>query len=73
VDGKIYGTYQEAARALGLFDNRDEGLMAFEELLDFGAPPSQLRWIFCVLAVEGSPALTIWDAHEKALSANIED
>jgi hypothetical protein len=73
VDGKIYGTYQEAARALGLFDNRDEGIMAFEELLDFGAPPSQLRWIFCVLAVEGSPALTIWDAHEKALSADIED
>jgi hypothetical protein len=73
VDGRIYGTYQEAARALGLFDNRDKGIMAFEELLDFGAPPSQLRWIFCVLAVEGSPVLTIWDAYEKALGADIED
>jgi hypothetical protein len=35
VDGVTYGSYQEAARALGLFDNRDEGIMAFEELLEF--------------------------------------
>lgn len=36
IDGIVYGTYQEAARAMGLFDNRDEGIMAFEELLNFG-------------------------------------
>jgi hypothetical protein len=51
IDGITYGTYQEAARAIGLFDNRDEGIMVFEELVNFGAPPSQLRWIFAVLAV----------------------
>jgi hypothetical protein len=39
IDGVIYGTHQEAARAMVLFDNRDEGIMAFEELLNFGAPP----------------------------------
>jgi hypothetical protein len=44
---------------LGLFDNRDEGIMTFEELLEIGALPPQLRWIFAVLAVEGSPVLTI--------------
>jgi hypothetical protein len=58
---------------MGLFDNRDEGIMAFEELLEFGAPPTQLRWIFAVLVVEGSPALIIWDAHEDSLSADIHD
>lgn len=73
IEGVVYGTYQEAARAMGLFDNRDEGIMAFEELLDSGAPPAQLRWIFAVLAVEGSPALIIWEAHEDALSADIKD
>jgi hypothetical protein len=73
INGVVYSTYQEAARAMGLFDNRDEGIMAFEELLDFGAPPSQLRWIFAVLAVEGGPALIIWEAHEDALSADIKD
>jgi hypothetical protein len=36
---------------MGLFDNRDEGIMAFEELLESGAWPSQLRWIFAVPAV----------------------
>jgi hypothetical protein len=73
IEGVVYGTYQKAAHAMGLFDNRDEGIMAFEELLDSGAPPAQLRWIFAVLAVEGSPALIIWEAHEDALSADIKD
>lgn len=73
VDGVIYGTYQEAARAMGLFDNRDEGIMAFEELLNFGAAPAQLRWIFAVLAAEGSPALIIWEAHKESLGADIRD
>ncbi|KAJ7303427.1 hypothetical protein DFH08DRAFT_722225, partial [Mycena albidolilacea] len=73
VNGIVYGTYQEAARALGLFDNRDEGVMTFEELLEFGALPSQLRWIFAVLAVEGSPILMIWETHENALGADIRD
>jgi hypothetical protein len=73
IDGVVLDTYQEAARAMGLFDNRDKGIMAFEELLDSGAPPTQLRWIFSVLAVEGSPALIIWEAHEDALSADIRD
>ncbi|KAJ7348429.1 hypothetical protein DFH08DRAFT_1000256 [Mycena albidolilacea] len=73
IDGITYGTYQEVARAIGLFDNRDEGIMAFEELVNFGAPSSQLQWIFAVLAVEGSPALLIWETHEDTLSANIRD
>jgi hypothetical protein len=73
IDGVTHGTYQEAARAMGLFDNRDEGIMAFEELLESGAAPAQLRWIFALLAVEGSPALTIWETHECALSADIKD
>jgi hypothetical protein len=38
-----------------------------------GAPPAQLRWIFCVLATEGSPALAIWDPHEQLLGADIRD
>jgi hypothetical protein len=58
---------------LGLFDNRDEGIMTFEELLEFGALPSQLRWILAVLAVEGSPILMIWETHENALGADIRD
>ncbi|KAJ7343041.1 hypothetical protein DFH08DRAFT_811363 [Mycena albidolilacea] len=63
----------EAAGAMGLFNNCDEGIMVFEELLKSGAPLAQLRWIFAVLAVEGSPELTIWGAHECEFSADIKD
>jgi hypothetical protein len=73
VDGVTYPTHQDAARAMGLFDNRDEGIMAFEELLHFGAAPAQLRWIFAVLATEGHPVMSIWDSHEACLSADIRD
>jgi hypothetical protein len=47
--------------------------MAFEELLHFGAPPAQLRWIFALLATEGHPVMSIWEAHEARLSADIHD
>jgi hypothetical protein len=30
INGVIYNTYQEAARAMGLFDNRDEGMCSPE-------------------------------------------
>jgi hypothetical protein len=73
VDGVTYPTHQDAARALGLFDNRDEAIMAFEELLNFGAAPAQLRWIFAVLATEGHPVMLIWESHEASLSADIRD
>jgi hypothetical protein len=58
---------------MGLFDNRAEGIMVFEELLESGAAPDQLRWIFTLLVVEGSPTLTIWEKHEGALAADIRD
>jgi hypothetical protein len=73
VDGVVYPTHQEAARAMGLFDNRDEGVMAFEELLSLGTAPAQLRWIFILLAVEGNPVMSTWDDHAASLSADIRD
>ncbi|KAJ7312635.1 hypothetical protein DFH08DRAFT_822074 [Mycena albidolilacea] len=73
IDGAVYNTYQEAARVMALFDNREQGIMAFDELVDTGAAPVQWRWIFCVLATEGSSALAIWDTHEQSLGAVIRD
>jgi hypothetical protein len=73
VEGIVYPTHQEAARAMGLFDNRYEGVMAFEELLNLGTAPAQLRWIFTLLAVEGNPVMSIWADHEASLSSDIRD
>jgi hypothetical protein len=58
---------------LGLFDNREEGLIPFEEMVSFGAAPAQLCWIFAVLATEGHPVMGIWDTHEGSLSADMLD
>jgi hypothetical protein len=46
IDGKLYATYQEAARAFGLFSDNNEGLLAFWELMEFGATPAQLLGIW---------------------------
>lgn len=73
VDGILYTTFQEAARAQGLFTNNDEALMVFRELLQFGVAPSQLRWVFAVLASEGEPVITLWEDYEADLSADIQD
>jgi hypothetical protein len=73
VDGEIFGTYQEAARALGLFTDHNEGLLAFRELLNLNSHPSQLRWLFAVLASEGDPVISLWDEYELELSADIRD
>jgi hypothetical protein len=73
VEGIVYPTHQEAARAMGLFDNHDEGVMAFEELLNLGTAPAQLRWIFTLLAVEGNPVMSIWADHEASLSSDIRE
>lgn len=73
VDGVIHPTHQDAARAMGLLDDKNEAVMAFEELLAFGTAPAQLRWIFALLAVEGNPVMPIWDEHQAHMAADIRD
>jgi hypothetical protein len=73
VDGIIYPTHQDAARAIGLLEDKNEAVLAFQELLAFGTAPSQLRWIFSLLAVEGNPVMPIWNDHQADMSADIRD
>jgi hypothetical protein len=51
---------------MGIFDNADEGELAFKELLDLGVTPGHLRWFFCMLAIEG-PVIALWTAHKEAM------
>jgi len=73
VEGVEHATFQEAARAFGLFTNNDEAILAFEELLQMGASPAQLRWLFAVLGAEGEPVLLLWEKYEDNLSADVRD
>jgi hypothetical protein len=72
-NGTIYGTYQEAARAMGIFSSNNEGEMAFTELVELGVSPAHLRWMYCVLAAEGSPMLRRWERHQSALGGDLRD
>lgn len=59
VNGVIHLTHQDATCAIGLLNDENEVVMAFEELLAFGTAPAQLQWIFALLAVEGNPVMSI--------------
>ncbi|KAF5349056.1 hypothetical protein D9758_012686 [Tetrapyrgos nigripes] len=67
VDGVLYDSFADAARAKGLFDNASEGTLAFQELVEVGASPGQLRWLFCVLAVEGKIVSLLTHPDENAV------
>jgi hypothetical protein len=68
--GILYPTYQEAARAMGLFNDTDEGELAFKELIDLGVTPAHLRWFFCLLSLEG-PVLALWTTYRAAMGQDI--
>jgi hypothetical protein len=73
VDGVLHPTFQSAAQNFGLFQNSNEATIAFEELLHLGSPPSQLRWLFAVLAAEGEIVCNLWNSYQAELSADIRD
>lgn len=73
IDGVQYHSFQEAARAFGLFNDINEATMAFIELLEISASPGQLRWLFCLLASEGEPVEALWTRYEDRLSADVFD
>jgi hypothetical protein len=73
IHGVLHPTFQSAAQNLGLFQNSNEATMAFEELLHLQSPPSQLCWLFAVLAAEGEPVCNLWCSYQSELSADIWD
>jgi hypothetical protein len=70
VDGHLYPTFSEAARALGLFKNQNEAIVAMEDAIADFKSPAQLRFLFAHLILEGGPAPEMWS---KFMSSLIED
>lgn len=68
IDGVVHETYQSAARAAGLFEESDEGECAMEEAVADGISGGQLRFLFVLLILEGSPALPMWDRFKDDLA-----
>ena len=65
---EMFTTFHEAAIHLGLFTTADEGFYAMEEAVSSLVPPSQLRFLFARIILEGYPARPLWDTYQHSLS-----
>ncbi|KAG1764785.1 hypothetical protein EDD22DRAFT_435385 [Suillus occidentalis] len=60
--------FTEAASDLGLFENNQEGFLTLQEAVDCLRTPSQLRFLFAQIILEGYPASILWDEFKDQLS-----
>lgn len=63
IDGTEYNTFQEAATALGLFADQNEGIYALKEAIETLRTPRQLRVLFVHLLVNDClpTPIAVWD------------
>lgn len=62
-----FKTSHEAAIAMGILSDSNEGMYTMEEAVESGA---QLRFLFARLILEGHPACPIWRQYQQALLAD---
>jgi hypothetical protein len=67
-ESQSFDTFHEAAIHFGLFTNIDEGRYAMEEAEQSFIPPSQLRFLFARIILEGYPAQPLWHSFCDSLS-----
>jgi hypothetical protein len=60
IHGTAYDTFQQAAQAAGLFQEAEEGLLAMGDAIAQYNSPNQLRFLFCLLILEGLHAVPLW-------------
>ena len=71
IHGRVYATYQEAATALGLFEDESEAVRAMREAVAAYSRPGQLRFLFAHLLLDlPTPAITLWETFREHLSAD---
>jgi hypothetical protein len=68
IDGTLYDTFQEAALAASLLEQDDEGHLAMEDAIAEFKSPSQLRFLFVLLIVEGAGAFDLWELFKDDLA-----
>jgi hypothetical protein len=71
IHGHLYGTYHEAATALGLFQDIREAEYALTEAITAYSSPSQLRFLFAYLLLDlPFPAIELWSRFWQDLCAD---
>jgi len=68
VAGMRFNSFHEAACDIGLFDNQNEGQLALCEAVDSLRTPSQLRFLFSQIILEGYAAMALWMEFRQPLS-----
>jgi hypothetical protein len=68
IEGTLYHTYHEAALSMGLFNDINEGYFALEEAVANHQLPTQLRFLFARIILEGYPALPLWNHFRSDLA-----
>ncbi|KAE8210243.1 hypothetical protein CF327_g5868 [Tilletia walkeri] len=57
----VHDTFQAAAVELGLFEHGSEATLAMREAVELFQPPSELRFLFSILVLDGAIATRLWD------------
>lgn len=74
VNGIIHSTFQQAAIALGLFQNGEEAENVLQEAVESYTTPSQLRFLFAhILLNTPCPAINLFEKYQENLSADYLD
>jgi hypothetical protein len=60
--------FHEAALRMGLFNHENEGAMTMTEAVSYYHTPTQLRFLFGRLILEGYPAQPLWDEFTEHLA-----
>lgn len=61
IDRVVHDSYHKAEIALGLFSNENEGHYALLDAIASFCPPTQLRFLFSRIVLEGFPGVPLWN------------
>jgi hypothetical protein len=68
IKGHTFDSFHEAACDIGLFENQNEGYLALREAIESLRTPSQLRFLFSEIILEGYAAMPLWLEFQEMLS-----
>ncbi|KAE8264279.1 hypothetical protein A4X09_0g7008 [Tilletia walkeri] len=64
----VHATFQEAAIALGILEGANEAYLTVNEAAENFATAHEHRFLFCLLIVDGAPAVGLWDSFRDHMS-----
>ena len=72
VDSIRFDSFSDAAKAMGLLDNKSEFQICMQDARDAMCTPQQLRFLFIVLITEGAAANVLFQEHENFLRSDFK-